>query len=88
MSMAKTRKPQFEEVTLPLPIDAEVEPIGFGVHINLRLTPAQGSALAQLCSALDKQGATLVNGRRVTRGHGGYNDTVRWLAEQILEKLE
>lgn len=65
-------------VAIELPLGAPV-PTAFPIHLDLRLDSRKGEILRRLAAALDKQQATLANGRRVV----GSSAAVQWLLEQI-----
>jgi hypothetical protein len=65
-------------ILIEVPI-AEMPPATWGLHIDVKLTAAQSTALRRITQGLDVRGATLGNGRRVVNAA----DAVRFVLEQI-----
>lgn len=51
----------------------------FRMHLDVNIQGEQATSLRRVASALDKNRATLANGRRCV----GANDAIRWILEQI-----
>lgn len=85
----KRKTANAEAVTIKAPIDASAQPANFRLHLDLRLTREQGTALRKMVAGLDRDKATIPSGRV-----GGMNerrvvtpaDAVRWLLERISDQ--
>lgn len=72
-------KQEIEELTVSFPIDPTPLPSEFGVHLDARLSVPQSTVLRRVALALDRSGAALANGQRITNITGA----VRYLLEQM-----
>ncbi len=73
----------FPTVTIEVPLDAP-PPCASKRHIELALSGQAAEVLIRATEALQKQGATLQNGRRVV----GCTATARWIFEQLAARTE
>ncbi len=66
-------------VLVEIPISPAMPPSEFTVHVDIKLTPPQSTALRRVAAELDRKQARLLNGQRVINVNGA----IRWLIEQI-----
>lgn len=71
------------ELSIEVPYAADVEAVSWGIHLNLQLSPDQTNTLRRIAEGLDRQRATLANGRRVVTP----SDAIRYLLEQGADKV-
>lgn len=74
-----TVAPEAETALIEVPIDRTVQPLTWGLHLDLKLTPEQSCAIRRIAAGLDKQQAKLTSGRRVVDPSAA----VRYVLEQI-----
>lgn len=81
-SQATTDKPENSgetSVLVEIPISPTMPPSEFTVHVDIKLSPPQSTALRRVAAELDRKQARLMNGQRVVNVNGA----IRWLIEQI-----
>lgn len=71
-------EPELMHREMRIPMEA-IEVPTFRLHLDISIQGEQAAMLRRVASALDRNRATLENGRRCT----GTNDAVRWFLEQL-----
>ena len=79
--LARTPPPPrpLQPASVTMPMDTGELPSEFAVHLDLRLSVPQSTALRRIALALDRQGAKLASGQRVVT----VSHAVRYLLEQF-----
>lgn len=82
MATASSKTPE-ESVQIDIAYAREFPAVTWALHVNTKLTVDQTNALRRIADALDRQQATLANGRRVVTPA----EALRYLLEQVAGKV-
>lgn len=66
-------------VLVEIPISPAMPPSEFTIHIDIKLSPPQSTALRRVAAELDRKQVKLKSGHRVVNVNGA----IRWMIEQL-----